>query len=236
MKAQFSDAVTVEAREAILIYENSNSMHGSKPAATATLHKIRDGLVLPGEPLSRLDLQRLSGELKPQEAERKPEPQWLPPELLALTPETLCFWSPAQRRAIWFRTNNAGLQKLSGKAVNHPPLVFHLHKEKWRVWALRQNERPTLQTPLYFAPYFNTYENGDICTGGSMPTKLLGVATIVPTLKGWFGSAFTHSNINGKRLTQHPTGHLGLWQAARKPRFNHAPYLLPTHQKLADVL
>ncbi len=46
-----------------------------------------------------------------------------------------------------------------------PSLVFKATKSELFIYALKGKNRPTPQTKLYYAPFFNIYRNGNICMG-----------------------------------------------------------------------
>ena len=49
-------------------------------------------------------------------------------------------------------------------------MVWHANKNSLAVFALASERRPTEKTPLYFAPFFNLYEDGKVCMGLSIST------------------------------------------------------------------
>lgn len=74
-------------------------------------------------------------------------------------------------KALWYTT--ARLQSLlfqeslqipSGPA-HIPALLWYANKRSLRVFALGSDERPQLTTKLFHAPFFNVYEDGEVCMG-----------------------------------------------------------------------
>ena len=102
---------------------------------------------------------------------------------------------------------------------------------------MKGSERPTEETSLFRAPYFNVYADGGICTGN---VQLAG-GTTAERLRAWndafFGSFFTHPNVQGKIVT-YKGGIFKFWTDmldGRPPEFpEHV--LVPCHQTLAHVL
>jgi PRTRC genetic system protein B len=52
----------------------------------------------------------------------------------------------------------------NGKA-QVPAMLWFADKENLSVFALTSDKRPTEKTPLYYAPFFNVYEDGAVCMG-----------------------------------------------------------------------
>lgn len=138
----------------------------------------------------------------------------LPENCLCWEANMLVWWRPAGRRRIFFKANNDVLNELSGKEVMHPPLVFRAREGELSVWALKQNVRPTADTRLCRAPYFNIYDAGNMCTGN---VRLPGTVRPDETEKWeecFFGSNFNHGAVQA--LTKHPGSHTGYWTMLSK--------------------
>lgn len=138
----------------------------------------------------------------------------LPENVLAWESSMLCWWRPAGRRIIFFSTQNDALNAISGQEVMHPPLVFRAQPSNLSVWALGQDKRPTEQTELYRAPYFNIYGNGQMCTGSVRLPEQPQPNNIPQWEECFFGSNFAHGNTQA--LTTHPKGHTGYWKMLSK--------------------
>jgi PRTRC genetic system protein B len=46
-----------------------------------------------------------------------------------------------------------------------PPMLWCADRHKLAVYAMKTAQRPTLDTPLYHAPFFNMYADGKVCLG-----------------------------------------------------------------------
>lgn len=57
-----------------------------------------------------------------------------------------------------------GLDIPNGMA-NVPALLWVAGKEKLYIYALKGDRKPTENTPLYHAPFFNVYADGNVCMG-----------------------------------------------------------------------
>ena len=78
-----------------------------------------------------------------------------------------------------------------------------------KIRALAKNKRPDATTKLAVAPFWNLSDNGTVCTGSMRRPDNASVAAISKWEKGFYESAFTHSNVG--RLTRHRGGFEGLW-------------------------
>src|SRR5579871_33334 len=140
------------------------------------------------------------------------EREILPPNVLVRTPEMLVWWTPARQRTMFFAENSEAGRDLNGKRYPHPPLVFKAAGNELWVRALNANERPTGETKLKVAPYWNTTEaDGRVCIGTMRTPDTDGVESIEIWERGFFQSEFTHP-YGAARLTSFPGGFLALWK------------------------
>jgi PRTRC genetic system protein B len=101
------------------------------------------------------------------------------------------WYTKAQRRQLYFVNN---LDIPSGMAYV-PPMVWYANKNSLWVFALATDRRPTEKTPLYFAPFFNIYEDGKVCMG-SVSIDIKNSASVEEFTSAWedyfFYSYFSH--------------------------------------------
>lgn len=209
MPAQFRieapRAASLVLAQAVLIYREAqhNATH-----AYASIHRVDLSagrpVILAGKPMSPRAARRLAREL----AQQAPAAvSYLDGRLLYAGDTLRVWWHPAGVRHIAFRCAELGER---GEAVPHPALVFAVSAKGWWVWACKDNVRPTPETPLCRAPYFNVSDLGVICQG----------STVVPTgeashcIDAWtnafFGSFFSHPN--GTRTVRHQHGAYAFWK------------------------
>ena len=147
--------------------------------------------------------------------------EFLPEFVLARTVETVIWWSPAQIRPMFFtdRGSDNALKDLTGRQYPHPPLIFKASRSKLWVRALTENKRPAARTKLCMAPYWNSYDNGVVCTG-TMGIPLQQSITVIGAWEeSFFRSAFSHA-AGVTKHTKFPGGILALWRSLRgKKRF-----------------
>jgi PRTRC genetic system protein B len=85
------------------------------------------------------------------------------------------------------------------------------------VRAVAESSRPSAQTPLKTAPYWNT--DVRVCPGSMRVPDSCDVASIPHWEDAFFQSEFTHP-AGAVRLTSHPGGFIGLWRSlVDKKRF-----------------
>jgi PRTRC genetic system protein B len=128
----------------------------------------------------------------------------------------ISWWTPARRRVMFFRNSEGKAKHLNGKVFPQPPLVWHVEEGHLRIRALTENKRPTADTKLAVAPFWNLSHNGAVCTGSMRRPESASVAAIASWEQGFYESNFTHSNVG--RLTRHKGGFDGLWSALANKR------------------
>ena len=119
----------------------------------------------------------------------------LPTNILHINPNTdkgaVLWYTKAQRRQLYFVS---GLDIPNGMAYV-PPMIWYANKNSLSVFALASDRRPTEKTPLYFAPFFNSYEDGKVCMG-SVNISIKNSASVEEFVSAWedyfFNSYFSH--------------------------------------------
>lgn len=245
---KFNHSTDFKLSKAILLYENKEEADWSgnrvrvASACAATLHDVTFGkhgrpCIQPGQPASFTAIEALARQLAGKIA-----PEFFPANLLSASPSRLVWWCPGARRRIWFKPNPDDkqaetLKALNGQKVFYPPLLF-VARRGLHVYALVRDQRPTINTRLYRAPFWNLSDDGGMCRGNlKLPEA---VASSIPAFeKAFFNSAFSHSS--GGKLTRHPGGHSGLWRelAQRKTKPDHRYWsrqLVRTHTTINSLL
>jgi len=221
----------VELRKAVMIYTGTQ--------AYVTVHDVlRDGQGRPHygppEALSAGFLKSLC-ELLKQKAAR--EIEVLPNNVLCLTDELIAWSCPAAVRPMFFQSaTDQEANALSGKKFSHPALVFAATERDLSVRALPRNERPTSGTQLLSAPYWNTYEDGSVCTGSMhVPKVHVSCSVIEEWEQGFFESAFTHPS-GAVRLTSYKGGIIPMWKSVLGRDAFPDQYLVPAHETLLQFI
>jgi PRTRC genetic system protein B len=205
----------IAASQAIMIYTDEPKAHsGTGPAALyATVHPVKNFgtdakpnfQLAPGSPLTREALLAMFEELAKKHSLNT---DIIPEHVLSISADHMVWWMPAGERNVYF--NNKELGKRAAK-VPHPALMFAVVKSQWYVFALAKNERPTAETQLHFAPYFNVYDSCAICTGSAQVPRGISADATAKWENAFFESEFTHINGQKKKAT-HPRGEYALWK------------------------
>lgn len=244
MKTEYHPTPTREVplRRAILVYDNTDYVDNGRPASVATVHEVKLGTVLPGAPLTRAAIMELAtslleGEKRKKKVDTSKFSPILPERLIAYDRGLMAWHCPSAYRPIHFQTNNDKLNKLSGKMVFHPHLLFIVSRGM-SVFALAGCGKPGLDTPVCRAPYHNIWETGNLCVGSAKMPNAVHHGLLHEYEQSFFRSAFTHSNVNADRLTAHPGGHLGLWTEMCMNNVMLFPsrYLVPTPQTVKQAI
>ena len=133
--------------------------------------------------------------------------------VLQASPTQSVWWVPAGDQILMFRSKsgNKALDALSGQVFPQPPLLMIARGRILFVYALQENARPTLDTPLFMAPYLNMFGNGAMCMGSvTLPEHF------DPANPHAFTQRFFESHFNGaNQLTWKGCTHEDLWLEAR---------------------
>ena len=118
----------------------------------------------------------------------------LPTNILHINPSekgTVLWYTKTQQRQIYF-VDSLGIP--NGKA-QVPPMLWFANKNSLSVFALSSDRRPIEKTPLHYAPFFNVYENGNVCMG-TVNIDIQNSASVEEFIQAWesyfFNSYFSH--------------------------------------------
>jgi PRTRC genetic system protein B len=226
---RIGDNRTFSLKQAVLVYQDGTR-------AFATLHEVKcrpneAPYLCAGQSVTTGFLQTLAKGLGASVGA-----EVLPEHVLARTPELIAWWSGAQPRLMFFGDGNDEAKKLNGKMFPHPALVFMIHGRELFVRALAEDCRPTADTRLRNAPYWNTDSAGQVCLGTMRVPEEKSVGSLPGWESAYFASEFTHPS-GAVRLSTHPGGFLGLWSnlAGRKQSFP-VKFLADSKQTLQEFV
>ncbi len=224
---------TVNLSRAILIYESKGGGYGSQQDTFASVHDVRlEGAVPVLEPGSAITLEALR-ELS-RFLSRTRALELLPEHVLAVAPETLVWFEPAWPRVMFYECSDPCLQSLSGQTFPQPALLFIASARQLKVLALDDDARPTSDTPVYVAPYWNTTPAA-VCLGTTALPESLSVKDTWAYSSAFFASAFTHGS--GVKLYTGWGGSMGeLWQHVKNLGYFPRGHLVPADQTLGGLL
>lgn len=229
---QAAERPTWHLQRAVLVYSARSAGpygFGGTERVYATLHTVEHGKggakLSAGVPATReacADLARALGENAKLGG-------FVPQNLIYLGARSIIWWRPPGPARVFFNcTKDAAGDQLQdkggaariGKAngvVNHPGLVFAVAGSHWYVYAVETDGRPNAHTPLWRAPYFNVWGEGEICTGNVRLPETLSPQSLAVYEKAFFDSEFTHPNLRGgEKLIHHADGPYGFWAGLLK--------------------
>lgn len=231
--ADLGDDATLQLQKAILLYARSG--YGPEANAFATLHDLQPGTdqqpeLAAGRLLTRDDLESLYKALRGTQSLA-----YLPPHVLAASPDGVAWHEPAQERTLFFQTRDESLNTISG-TYPQPALLWVYDGPTLSVYALPHDERPKPDTELLSVPFYNTYENGNICLGSTPLPKHHDPNRTSEISSAFFQSAFTHASGRQRHYRNYGGSHSELWQHIRELGTFPTEYLMPAGQTLAEAL
>jgi PRTRC genetic system protein B len=170
-----------------------------------------NGCPINAHPLTTREAKLLSIELNMGKEESnaflKPE-SILSTNILHINPNengSVVWYRKSGKRKLFF-TDSLGVPNGIAEV---PAMLWKADKNKVHVFALSSNKRPTEKTVLYHTPFFNVYENGNVCMG-TVSVKINNSSSIEAFIKTWedyfFNSYFSHlmqghNPVNGNCVT-----------------------------------
>ena len=220
-----------EMSAAILLYREQHRQTVFASVHDIQVNKQGVATIHAGTPVSKIGLVKLMQTLVPED--------YAPAELigehiLAKGNDHLVWLCPPQRRPVWFKNEQIGRDVSA--TTDHPRLVFLVGKAGWFVFALKEDKRPTANTPLYVSPYLNVWKGGHICTGNIETPKGAMKFSTAAWEEAFFRSYFTHPNQHEKgALTKYRGGIITLWRALMKGRKFPTESLVPACETLGQA-
>ena len=118
----------------------------------------------------------------------------LPTNILQINPSengSVLWFTKSMKKQLYFTEN---LEISNGRA-EVPAMLWFANKRSLKIFALSSNQRPTEKTPLFYAPFFNVYENGNVCMG-TVDVHIQNSTSLEEFIKIWedyfFNSYFSH--------------------------------------------
>ena len=217
-------------QQAVLIYR------GAQGSAFATVHDVEEvngeATILVGKAMTPRAAITLSREL----VKGIGHGGFIPDTVLYMDGDLLLWWTRPGKRHIAFRAEGLGTAE-RGEVVPHPGLVFAASSQVWKVWAVKGDTRPTPETGLFQAPYFNVYDSGAICQGSASVPEGTTAEKIDTWNDAFFGSFFTHPNVR-KKLVKYRGGSYKFWKDVLDGKFAQFPeqVLVPLQTTLGQLL
>lgn len=135
---------------------------GSEKYNVATFHKIHEnGELGVGKNVDINDFEELF------RSNGRSSMKYLPENVLAMKNNTIVWYEKSRKHKIFFDIAGNSRQELnmnSGTEVVWPALLFMIRQNILYCRALRNDQRPTLRTPIYIAPLLNINDaTGQVC-------------------------------------------------------------------------
>ena len=218
---------------AILLYGSRESVSYATVHPILNEAKTERPLIGAGRPLNR---KTLLGALRSLSEASTPKAEFLPPNVLGFSPDTVTWWCPPALRRVFFDCKEMGGVKSA--VVPHPGLVFQASATGFSVFALADALRPEAGSTLYEPPYFNTWDCGRICIGSARVPRRIDLKSVDGWEAGFFDSAFTHPNAGGRRIN-YADGEYAFWRDMLDGQFGERfplDVLVPTKMKVAQFV
>lgn len=198
-----------ELHEALLVYRDRQSSFITRHDVRA--EKSGPPTLGPAQPLTLAFVESLMRSLGGNIAA-----EVLPENVLAKGDRLIIWWTPEQRRQMFYENAEGKAADLNGGIFPQPPLVWKVANGELSIRALVRNKRPEATTALAVAPFWNLSDDGCVCTGTMRRPESATAAAIPAWERGFYESAFTHANVG--RLTRHKGGFEGLWESLKGKR------------------
>ena len=118
----------------------------------------------------------------------------LPTNILQISPSengSVLWFTKSRKQQLYFTEN----LEISNGSAEVPAMLWFANKRSLKIFALSSNQRPTEKTPLFYAPFFNVYENGSVCMG-TVDVHIQNSTSLEEFIKNWedyfFNSYFSH--------------------------------------------
>ena len=104
---------------------------------------------------------------------------------------SVLWFTKSMKRQLFFTEN---LEIPNGTA-EVPAMLWLANKRSLKIFALSSNRRPTEKSELFYAPFFNVYENGNVCMG-TVDVHIQNSNSLEEFIEKWedyfFNSYFSH--------------------------------------------
>ena len=130
--------------------------------------------------------------------------QYVSPNVVAMSRHAVAWFEPAAARVMYFTPDrDDAVAAFDGKRIPQPPLLFIARERALSVYALADNERPTLDSSLYAAPYWNIYghQHHSVCLGTMVLPESIEPEQTAAWTDAFFRSNFTH--LSGAKCWAH---------------------------------
>ena len=215
-----TSSTTLALQKAILVYGASCAPgifhHQDSIAAHATINDVDMSSGSPvlkaGRLVTQSDLEALVKGLT--QSETLAQPAWIDTTMLAMGAGRMIWFTPECRRTMFFKKSSFAENTFDAQAqVPIPALIWVVMQGQLYVYAYKRSGRPTKDTALYQAPFFNVWSQGKVCTGNAAMPRGDAAAVTNNWVDAFFGSYFTHPNFAQKDRLVKGVCPIKFWQA-----------------------
>jgi len=174
-------------REALLIYRSTENQNGSFGDTFITHHEVSadnratQPTLGPAKTLTIEFVQSLV-----QALGGRVQAEFLPVSVISRTERLTAWWTPPQKRQMFFGTTQGDMAGMNGAIFPQPALVWLAMDHSLSIRALKENRRPAAETKLCVAPYWNVYDTGSVCLGSMRAPDASTVASIPQWEQGFY--------------------------------------------------
>ena len=118
----------------------------------------------------------------------------LPTHILHINPSengSVLWFTKSMKRQLYFTEN----LEISNGMAEVPAMLWLANKRSLKIFLLFSNRRPTEKTELFYAPFFNVYEDGNVCMG-TVDVNIQNSTSLEEFTEKWenyfFNSYFSH--------------------------------------------
>jgi len=156
---------------------------------------------------------------------------------LVWSTDLVVWWSRRTAQRMFFRDGSEVPTGLSGGRFSQPALLWSVSGQELAIRALAENRRPSANTPLMIAPYWNVDgDSGRVCLGSMRVPEMTGIAALAQWEQAFFQSEFTHQT-GVKRLVRNAKGYFDAWERVRDgQRAFPTRCLVPANETLAEFI
>ncbi len=190
------DFGTLYHPKSALVFYESNAL--DKEVYVEHFDMDANGTPINAHPLTEREAEKLAKALT---TEKQKQSAFL--KSVGILPASILHVNPSRDKGavLWYtKSQKRNLYFIEGLGIANdqafvPPMVWQATKNSLRVFALSSDRRPTEKTPLYYAPFFNIYQDGRVCMG-SVSIDIKNSASVEEFTKAWedyfFNSYFSH--------------------------------------------
>lgn len=181
---------------ALLIYTEGERFTSNRTISHMTEHRVQihngQPIIMEGSAFTLKSMREMARHILKKKDEVL---QFVEENVLAISDTEIVWWIPSSKRNVHFKTSTPGLENRCGQ-VQIPSCIFAVTSNGSYVLCFEGTERPTKSTTLHYSPFFNVWDNHQICLGSTRKVKH---GDVQAWTNAFFSSAFSHSNYRSSK-------------------------------------